>query len=259
MAFTSLLYSQPSFLVYHCNRSGEFLLSREGVHQGDPLGPFYFCAAINHILLHLQESHRDVLLAAYFDEVNIMGPPEMIGQVFPALFEGLESCGLKLNIKKSELFHRDAGSVDWAAGMKLSDGGDHSPWGSCGFRRFCHGALPDCLEGWSRADSGYQGTRVQAVCFRYCRISHLTRLSPPCETASAARLHDDVMEDTLKALLGVEHLSDHVRTEIHIRTRDGGLGLFIVHFRYLTACLHRLVGQCPERLRIIFLLVNWVR
>ena len=63
---------------------------------------------------------------------------------------------------------------------------------------------------------------------RYCanyRISHLTRLSPPCETASAARLHDDVMEDTLKALLGVEHLSDHVRTQIHLRTRDGGLGL----------------------------------
>ena len=65
-----------------------------------------------------------------------MGPPEMIGQVFPALFEGLESCGLKLNIKKSELFHRDAGSVDWAAGMKLSDGGTILLLGAVGSEDF---------------------------------------------------------------------------------------------------------------------------
>ena len=45
--FCHLSYNKPSELVY----SGHTIHSREGPQQGDPLGPFLFCGAIQPLLL----------------------------------------------------------------------------------------------------------------------------------------------------------------------------------------------------------------
>ena len=63
LPFTTLLYGQSSPLIYRTDDSSTVLSSREGVHQGDPLGPFYFCLAINSCLQLLQSSHDDLVCA----------------------------------------------------------------------------------------------------------------------------------------------------------------------------------------------------
>ena len=47
LPFTTLLYGQPSPLIYCASDSMIVLTSQEGLHQGDPLGPFYLRVAIN--------------------------------------------------------------------------------------------------------------------------------------------------------------------------------------------------------------------
>ena len=83
MPFTEFLYSQPSPLIYKGSRSVTVLTSREGVHQGDPRGPFYFCIAINDILLQLQQDHDDTLVSGFFDDVSLLGLPGEIGGAPP--------------------------------------------------------------------------------------------------------------------------------------------------------------------------------
>ena len=65
MPFTRLLYGQPSPLIYKGSNTSSEILSCEGVHQGDPLGPFYFCVAIHPVLQSLSESHPDLLVSAF--------------------------------------------------------------------------------------------------------------------------------------------------------------------------------------------------
>ncbi len=76
MPFTELLYGQPSPLIYKGRSSTTVISSQEGVHQGDPLGPFYFCIAINDILKKLQADNSDTVLLAYFGDINLLGPPQ---------------------------------------------------------------------------------------------------------------------------------------------------------------------------------------
>ena len=117
LPFTKLLYGQPSPLIYRGINSTAVLSSREGVHQGDPLGPFYFCVAINACVQQFQDNHRDIVVSAYFDDIYLIGLPQSVSKALPELFSGLEQCGLQMNPRKCELFHPDAEDVEWSVGM----------------------------------------------------------------------------------------------------------------------------------------------
>ena len=123
LPFTKVLYGQPSPLIYRGNNSIAVLFSREGVHQGDPLGPFYFCVAINACVQQFQDNHRDIVVSAYFDDIFLMGLPQSVDKALPELISGLEQYGLQMNPRKCELFHPDAENVKWAVGMKRQTDG----------------------------------------------------------------------------------------------------------------------------------------
>ena len=94
LPFTSLLYGQKSPLVYKGNDTITQIWSCQGVHQGDPLGPVYFCLAIQPILQELAQEHEGLHITAFFDDVSLMGPPDLIGQALPKLVKGFRQCGL---------------------------------------------------------------------------------------------------------------------------------------------------------------------
>ena len=54
------------------------LFMEEGVHY---LRPFYFCIAINAVLQDFQENHKDLVVSAYFDDVNLLGSSDLIGEL----------------------------------------------------------------------------------------------------------------------------------------------------------------------------------
>lgn len=55
-------------------REGQLLCSSAtGVRQGDPLGPLFFCAALQPVLLEVQRRFPTAFLPSYMDDVHVMG------------------------------------------------------------------------------------------------------------------------------------------------------------------------------------------
>ena len=75
------------------------LLSREGVQQGDPLGPLLFCLAIHPLI----EKLRSDLRIFYLDDGLIGGHAFDVSNDISLIQEEASHLGLCLNLKKSEL------------------------------------------------------------------------------------------------------------------------------------------------------------
>ena len=68
--FCHLCYSQPPVLKYETR----IILSQEGPHQGDPLGPLLFCLSIHSDLERLKSE----LVAGFMDDLTLGGPAQSV-------------------------------------------------------------------------------------------------------------------------------------------------------------------------------------
>ena len=92
-------YGSLSSLFYG-NRLKE---SREGVQQGDPLGPALFCLIIHSVIANLQSE----LCIFYLDDITIGGYWQNIVHDFWRLGLLAKDVGLSLNLNKCEVMCRD--------------------------------------------------------------------------------------------------------------------------------------------------------
>ena len=119
-------YGMPTVLQVHTgpNQNAGSIYSTQGLHQGDPLAPFFFSLALRAAIIKLQaqiqaqiriELNSDPnsprakllhLLLAYLDDVTICGPPRVVAEVFDLLMVelGALDSGLVLNIPKCSLW-----------------------------------------------------------------------------------------------------------------------------------------------------------
>ena len=88
-------YSEPSFLTF----GDEILLSDEGLQQGDPLAPAYFCVGLHDILCDLTTPFK----TAYLDDISLFGNAEEVLRDLLYLIPACENIGLVLNSDKCEL------------------------------------------------------------------------------------------------------------------------------------------------------------
>jgi hypothetical protein len=76
----------------------DFILSEEGVQQGNVLGPLMFCLLVKPILVKLDaflehNSEGEVLM----DDFTLISTPEGTGKVWPLLVQLSAEVGLKLS------------------------------------------------------------------------------------------------------------------------------------------------------------------
>ena len=88
-------YFNPSNLFFN----NSFLLSAEGVQQGDPLGPLCFSLAINSLISNLSSEFN----VWYLDDGTLAGSPETVLSDFETIVAAQESLGLKVNMSKCEI------------------------------------------------------------------------------------------------------------------------------------------------------------
>lgn len=88
-------YSEPTFLTF----GDEIFLSDEGLQQGDPLAPAYFCVGLHNILCDLKTPFK----TAYLDDISLLGNAETVLHDLLLLKPACENIGLLLNSDKCEL------------------------------------------------------------------------------------------------------------------------------------------------------------
>ena len=83
-----------------------FIEVREGVQQGDPLGPSLFACGLQLLLATVRARDRQVTeathLSAYLDDVTVVGPPAEVGHVLQSLRTFAPAFNLQLRDDKCE-------------------------------------------------------------------------------------------------------------------------------------------------------------
>ena len=103
-AFAHSAYSLPSTLFW----GDKILQSAEGVQQGDPLGPLFFCLSIHQLCSSLKSEFS----VFYLDDCSLGGPMEdVLHDLNIVEREGAE-LGLHLNYRKSEVIGVDKDTRD---------------------------------------------------------------------------------------------------------------------------------------------------
>jgi hypothetical protein len=87
----------------------EVIWSEDGVQQGDPLAPFLFALVMHHRLLLPARAlmQNQGTIAAYLDDVKIIGPPERIAAAFEYIRREGPKYGLRTNERKCAIYSND--------------------------------------------------------------------------------------------------------------------------------------------------------
>ena len=94
-------YGKHSYLLLG---QDDHIMSREGVQQGDPLGPFIYALTT----MSVTKSCQSPLNVFYLDDGFIAGPVDTVVNDYNQIMETSKSLGLELNPSKSELFRISA-------------------------------------------------------------------------------------------------------------------------------------------------------
>ena len=78
--------------------------SEEGVHQGDPLGPFLFALSIHPVINRLQKKHSNLTILAYLDDIFVVGYSQQYESVLTDLQKEFQTINLKICDRKCELY-----------------------------------------------------------------------------------------------------------------------------------------------------------
>ena len=98
------MYAGFSPLIFNDGHNAHLLLSQEGVHQGDPLGPMLFSTALHPFLLDLQMGHPSIRVLAYLDDMFFIGPLDDVLLGLNDVESSLQEIGLTIATEKCELF-----------------------------------------------------------------------------------------------------------------------------------------------------------
>ncbi|XP_062518004.1 uncharacterized protein LOC134193210 [Corticium candelabrum] len=99
----SQMYGESSSLLF-MQESSPIVISSEGVHQGDPLGPALFAITIQPVSLDLEKDHPQIHVLAYLDDVFLLGNATDVLCAFHDLKGAFSSISLEIANHKCEIF-----------------------------------------------------------------------------------------------------------------------------------------------------------
>jgi hypothetical protein len=227
-------YKEESPLWYN----GDLIAySKEGVRQGDPLGPALFAVGFHGVLKELDREFSNVQIFSYLDDVSATGDGEELVQ-FAQRFRELASLrGLTVNVEKSVLLVPSNQSLPRGnsslpirrEGIELLG----SPVGEANFEgNFCLEKVHQL-----RKLILLKTEQVVPLQSRYIvlkdavlpTLNHLWRTVPPWNCQSAITAFDEGIKEAVRVLLGADIFDDGDQVEgcfqVHLPLRLGGLGL----------------------------------
>ena len=223
------MYGHSGSLVFATDSEHVILSSEEGVHQGDPLGPFLFAVGIHDLVSRVQAEHPEAVVLAYLDDVFIIGPESVSADAFDQLKSLFGAIHLVVADYKCEIFARRSASSDLQL-PRRSDGTVilGSPIGNEAF--VSEKCLLFASQGKELCDkiTTLEDPQCALLLLRHChatRLNHLGRTISSTALHSAASLHDDLSKSTFMSSLLLSHLSDDQWLQASLPIRLGGFGV----------------------------------
>jgi hypothetical protein len=223
-SFAKLVYDQQSFLHF-----GDTVLhSAEGVQQGDPLGPAFFCFVLQALILRIQSTCPELTLNSwYMDDGVLVGKATSLLKVLEVI-QGF-GFGFKLNLKKCEIFPLDADAdlscfpVEMERITRLSNLGvpiSHEAWfASSRVQKLVASLMElECIEHKQSA------VLLLKHCFGPLKLNHILRCSPTHAIAAEIEEMDKAQLECLDNLLR-SRITPSGFEQAHFSSLNGGLGL----------------------------------
>jgi hypothetical protein len=233
----SPLYFQGDLLAF----------SREGVRQGDPLGPALFAVGIQEVLEQLSHEFPAVHIHAYLDDVSAAGECDDLVAFANRFSELAASCGLVVNTSKSELLLPLNNPLPQSAhNLQLKRDGLVVLGTPIGVREFEEEWCLSRVQEMKKLLMVKSGIGVPVQC-RYIllresiipALNHLLRTVPPSHRKDATEEFDNTVREVARSLLGTDYFQDEEEFENSFQwrfpLRYGGLGLVPVSMVSLPA------------------------
>ena len=172
--------------------------SEEGIHQGNPLGPALFAAAIHTNMRDLQQNSQELPIPAYLDDMFLLGPPDKTIESFQALKRMFCSINLIISDTKRDIF--SPSGVPDASGIDVPVTCEGSmflgtPIGSASFvESLCSEVVQSgslLCDQLTKLDEHQSATLILRHC-HVSRLDHLTQTVRPNILAQAASFHDSL-------------------------------------------------------------------
>ena len=231
--WTNWCYGEESVLLYDHRES---FSSSSGVQQGDPLGPLYFCFALNPLVQEIA-SLRPQYQKWYMDDGGIVASQEVLLKVWALLREKGPALGLKLNPTKCEWSWLNAKNT---SECPLKDNGVvlvpteevcilGVPLGSASFSaRFVEEKLFSrvkvAMERLQELDDSQSAMFLLRTSYGIVRATHFMRTTPLDSWRSQAERFDREVRKVAEDILGVP-LDDRAWAQAALTPSLGGLGL----------------------------------
>ena len=204
-------------------------MSTSGVQQGDPLGPFFFAAALQSILAQLP---ADLLNNYYLDDGLHHGDLSHLDRLVGWLKPKLEDINLSLNVGKCHLFTKgDVSHLPHLSHVPVSGEGFEflgSPIGSDEYidailtTKFAK-AVAFCEQVGRLKDPQINLSLLQR-CTGVCRVLHLLKVISPERIKPLCSLLDGKLLEAYEVSTGL-NLSQQARSQAVLPTRHKGFGL----------------------------------
>ncbi|KAL0205063.1 hypothetical protein P9112_000370 [Eukaryota sp. TZLM1-RC] len=107
LPYFKLMYGSPSNLIFH----SENIVSSRGVKQGDPLGPFFFCLALQSVLVKFKSDFPDIHICAYADDLSLIGPLSLLQHGLQHFVFLAKQIGLDIKLPKCFIIGNQHGEV----------------------------------------------------------------------------------------------------------------------------------------------------
>jgi len=235
-------YADDTHLVY-----GDFILkSREGVQQGDPLGPLLFALVIHTVLSRIKSEVPGLNLNLwYLDDGSLAGRPEDVLRALEILKEEGPRQGIKLNPSKCEIISHPVAQeaaktlqrrAQSELGITIPDNqlsldGNYSilgaPVGTPSFcaafiREQCLAPARASLDAAKKLRDPQVGFALLRRCAGFGQLVHAMRTTPP--SPEMAELYSSFDDDMLAAVCSfVGSVEPSHIPQIRRSTRTGGL------------------------------------
>ena len=226
-------YGKPSNLYFGDNH---VILSKEGCHQGDPLGPLLFAMGIKDLINNCNSKVK----LFYMDDGTLAGRPEEVLADLEKIKAAANSLGLELNTSKCELFikphHEDNSDCITAMfeaaapEVKILSRETLTLLGAPIAAEAIDGVLQSKLEDLKVMMSKLEGLDSQVATFllRHClaipKMTYFLRSAPCFESRERLLEYDTEMRKGLEGILNGK-ISEDVWDQSILPVSTGGLGI----------------------------------